>query len=52
MDVTEKKRNLSAMDEYINRVYTLVLLLVPGACECAGLAYTFSKIVGWIPSVS
>ena len=52
MDVTEKKRNLSAMDEYINRVYTLVLLLVPGACECAGIAYTFSKIVGWIPSVS
>lgn len=49
---TEKRRNLSAIDEYINRVYTMVLLLVPGACECAGLLYTFSKIMGWIPSVS
>lgn len=49
---TEKKRILSALDEYINKVYILVLLLVPGACECAGLAYTFSKVVGWLPSVS
>lgn len=45
-------KNLSALEEYINKVYILVLLLVPGACECAGLAYTFSKIVGWLPSVS
>lgn len=29
-----------------------MLLLVPGACECAGLAYTFSKIMGWLPTVS
>ena len=47
-----EKKNLSAMDEYINKVFKLVLLLVPGACECAGLAYTFSKIVGWLPTVS
>ena len=47
-----KKKQLSAIEEYINKVYVLVLLLVPGACECAGLAYTFSKIVGWLPSVS
>lgn len=44
--------HLTALDEYINKVYVLVLLLVPGACQCAGLAYTFSKIVGWLPSVS
>lgn len=44
--------HISALDEYINRVYKLVLLLVPGACECAGLAYTFSKIMGWLPTVS
>lgn len=30
----------------------LVLLLVPGACQCAGLLYTFSKFVGWLPTVS
>ncbi len=47
-----KKKYVSALDEYINKVYVLVLLLVPGACECAGLAYTFSKIVGWLPTVS
>ena len=47
-----QKKYLSAMDEYINKVYILVLLLVPGACECAGLAYTFSKIMGWLPTVS
>lgn len=47
-----KKYYLSALDEYINKVYVLVLLLVPGACQCAGLAYTFEKIMGWLPSVS
>lgn len=49
---TKEKKYLSALDEYINKVYILVLLLVPGACECAGLAYTFSKFMGWVPSVS
>jgi len=47
-----QKKYLSALDEYINKVYILVLLLVPGACECAGLAYTFSKFMRWLPSVS
>lgn len=42
----------TALEEYINKVYILVLLLVPGACQCAGLAYTFEKIMGWLPSVS
>ena len=43
---------MSALDEYINKVYILVLLLVPGACECAGLLYTFSKFMGWLPTVN
>lgn len=47
-----QKKYLSALDEYINKVYILVLLFVPGACECAGLAYTFSKFMGWLPTVS
>ena len=46
------KKYLSALDEYINKVYILVLLLVPGACQCAGLLYTFEKIMGWLPSVN
>lgn len=46
------KKHLSALDEYINKVYVLVLLLIPGACQCAGLAYTFEKIMGWLPTVN
>ena len=45
-------KQLSALDDYINRVYKIVLLLVPGACQCAGLLYTFEKIMGWLPSVN
>ena len=47
-----KKTSLTAMDEYINKVYVLVLLLIPGACQCAGIMYTFMKLMGWIPPVS
>ncbi len=48
---TEKKYK-SALDEYINKVYVLILLLVPGACQCAGLLYTTEKILGLFPTVS
>lgn len=47
-----KRVNLSALDEYINKVYVLVLLLIPGACQCAGIMYTFMKLMGWMPPVS
>ena len=47
-----KKLHLSALDEYINNVFVLVLLLIPGACQCAGIIYTFNKIMGWLPTVS
>lgn len=49
-----KKNNIrykSALDEYINKVYTLILILVPGACQCAGLLYTTEKIMGLFPTV-
>lgn len=45
-------RNLSALDEYLNKVYILVLFLVPAACQCAGLLYTTEKIFGLFPTVS
>lgn len=48
---TETKSK-SALDEYINKVYVLILLLVPGACQCAGLLYTTEKILGLFPTVS
>ncbi|MBO5524349.1 MAG: hypothetical protein J5986_11850 [Roseburia sp.] len=50
--MTVSKKSLSALDEYINNVYKLVLLLVPGACQCAGLVYTFEKFMGWLPTVN
>ncbi len=56
-DSTIKAQNnaghqLTALDDYINKVYKLVLLLIPGACQCAGLAYTFEKLMGWLPTVN
>lgn len=46
------RKQLSALDEYINKVYVLILLLVPGACQCAGLLYTTEKVFGLFPTVS
>lgn len=46
------RKQLSALDEYINKVYVLILLLVPGACQCAGLLYTVEKVCGLFPTVS
>ncbi len=51
MGIAEKKYK-SALDEYINKVYILILLLVPGACQCAGLLYTTEKLLGFFPTVS
>jgi len=47
-----KQLNLSALDEYLNKVYILTLLLITGACQCAGILYTFEKFMGWLPSVN
>lgn len=47
----ETKR-LTALDEYINKVYTIVLLAVPGACQAAGILYTFEKAIGLLPTVN
>lgn len=52
MTAENSKRALTATDDYINKVFTMVLLIIPAACECAGLVYTLSKIIGWLPSVS
>ena len=45
-------KRLTALDVYINKVYTIVLLAVPGACQAAGILYTFEKIIGLFPTVS
>lgn len=48
----KKSQSLTALDEYINKVYVIVLLLVPGACQCAGLLYSVEKAIGLFPTVS
>ena len=45
-------KRLTALDEYINRVYVLVLLMIPGAATCAGLLYTLEHFIGFLPDVS
>lgn len=52
MEKEQKGKYLSALDEYINKVYILTLIVVPAACMCAGICYTFSKIMGWLPTVN
>ena len=46
------KKYKSALEEYLNKIYVLVLLLVPGACQCAGILYTVEKMFGLFPTVS
>lgn len=47
----ERNNQLTALDEYIKKMYTNILLLIPGACLMAGLLYTFEKAIGWFPTV-
>lgn len=47
-----KGNAMTALEEYISKVYVIVLLLVPGACECAGILYSVEKALGFFPMVS
>lgn len=51
MGNSSEKKYKTALDEYINKVYVLILLLVPGACQCAGLFCTVMKALGFYPTV-
>ena len=44
-------KNLTALEVYINKVYTIVLLAVPGACQAAGILYSVEKFLGLFPTV-
>lgn len=44
-------KKLTALDDYINKVYTIVLLAVPGACQAAGILYSIQKAIGLFPTV-
>jgi len=45
-------KKITALDEYINKVYTIVLAAVPGACQAAGILYTCEKLLGLFPTVN
>lgn len=47
----ETKRQLTALEEYIKKMYTYILILIPGACLMAGILYTSEKVIGWFPTV-
>ncbi len=47
-----ESKHMTALDDYINKVYTIVLLAVPGACQAAGILYTLEKVIGLLPTVS
>ena len=39
----------TALDDYINRVFKIVLILVPGACLSASIIFGVLKIMGYVP---
>lgn len=47
-----EKKALTALEVYINKVYVMVLLLIPGTCILAGMGYTANKLQGFYTTVS
>ena len=45
-------KKLTALEDYINKVYVIVLLAVPGACQAAGIIYSLLKFLGFFPMIS
>ena len=52
-----EKKSLSALEVYINKVYVIILILVPATCALAGLVATMGKLsgsrpgIGWLPFI-
>lgn len=49
MEKNVQTKFITAIDDYINKVYKIVLLLIPGACQAAGLTFTALKFMGYVP---
>lgn len=47
-----EKKTLTALEEYINKAYTLVLLSITLACLMAGTLYTTLKLLGYYETVN
>ena len=46
------KASLSALDSYVNRVYVIVVLLLPIFCLCASSSITIIYYMGLYPHVN
>lgn len=44
--------NINVVEEYMNKVYTVVLLTITGACMIAGISFSGLKLLGFYPEVS
>jgi len=42
----------SVIKEYMGMVYTIVILVITGACLCAGVTFSLLKALGFYPTVS
>ena len=45
------KQDLSALDAYINRIYKLIVIIIPIFCLCAAATITALEIEGWYPPI-
>lgn len=41
----------SIIEDYIGKVYTLVMLVITGSCCCAGVTFSLLKFLGFYPTV-
>ncbi len=42
---------MAALDAYLNRVYKIIVLLIPTYCVCAAASITFMQASGWYPPI-
>lgn len=45
------KKHLSILDEYTNRVYKIIVLIIPIYCICASLTISIMQYNGWYPPI-
>jgi len=43
--------NTNIIEEYMNKAYTLVILVITGACLCSGVTLSALKLLGFYPTV-
>ena len=47
-----KKWEMSALDAYTNRVYRIIVLIIPIFCLCASTTITTLHFIGWYPDIN